>query len=66
MVVAEFGNAKAVLVHSFVTHLLQAGNNIRTVQVLLGHSYVSATMINTYVLKVAGCGTHSPLDALAN
>jgi site-specific recombinase XerD len=50
--------------HSFATHLLETGHNIRTIQELLGHKHVNTTMIYTHVIRKTQPEVRSPLDGL--
>jgi len=66
--VVEAGINKGVTTHtfrhSFATHLLQSGTDIRTIQSLLGHTSLETTMVYTHILKQGGFGVKSPLDKL--
>jgi site-specific recombinase XerD len=56
------GTFRHPVAHSFATHLLEDGYNIRTIQELLGHRDVSTTMISTHVLTRGGRGAVRPAD----
>jgi site-specific recombinase XerD len=58
------GLTKVISAHSFATHFLQRGTDIRTIQELLGHADLATMMIYTHVRRQGGQGVASPLDDL--
>ena len=52
--------------HSFATHLMEDGIDIRSIQQLLGHSYIQTTLVYLHVAQIKPCLAHSPLDSLYN